>query len=165
MSFTSSRDRHGVELGVAAEVHEVAVEELEDAETLCFLGSLSVRVNGRDIEPDAEDRTSFTLSCRMYGDSGVPPCKWMVAALEGGHALGELAEHRRNQATRELTSSTHQSRTAGSSSIPRPGSRSRSLATNGRTPRSGLVRSGLREYPRYSPRWRRPVTKACWILH
>jgi hypothetical protein len=70
------------ELGVAAEVREVAVEEPQDAETLRFLGSPSVRVNGRDIEPGAQDRTSFALSCRMYGASGVPPRKWMVAALE-----------------------------------------------------------------------------------
>lgn len=70
------------DLGVAAEVHEVAVEEPEDAETRRFLGSPSVRVNGRDIEPGAEGRTSFALSCRMYGDSGVPPRTWMVAALE-----------------------------------------------------------------------------------
>lgn len=70
------------ELGVAAQVHEVAVEDPEDAEARRFLGSPSVRVNGRDIEPGAEDRTSFALSCRMYGPSGVPPRRWMIAALE-----------------------------------------------------------------------------------
>jgi hypothetical protein len=70
------------DLGLTAEVREVTVESPEDAETLRFLGSPSVRVNGRDIEPGAQDRSGFALSCRMYGASGVPPREWMVAALE-----------------------------------------------------------------------------------
>ena len=70
------------DLGVTAEVREVVVAEPEDAEALRFLGSPSVRVNGRDIEPGAEGRTDFALSCRMYGATGVPPREWMVAALE-----------------------------------------------------------------------------------
>ena len=69
-------------LGVAAEVREVTVENAEEAEALRFLGSPSVRVNGRDIEPGADGRTGFALSCRMYGSSGVPPRDWMLAALE-----------------------------------------------------------------------------------
>ena len=68
-------------VAIAAEVHEVAVETHEDAERLRFLGSPSVRVNGRDIEPGAQDRTGFSLSCRVYGASGVPPREWLVAAL------------------------------------------------------------------------------------
>jgi hypothetical protein len=71
------------DLGVPAEVREVAVENPEEAEALRFLGSPSVRVNGRDIEPGAEDRTGFALSCRMYGAGGVPPREWLVEALEG----------------------------------------------------------------------------------
>ncbi len=70
-------------LGVPAEIHEVAVETAGDAEERRFLGSPTVRVNGSDIEPGADDRTGFTLSCRMYGSAGVPPRDWMVAALEG----------------------------------------------------------------------------------
>lgn len=69
-------------LGLSAEVREVIVRKPEDAETLRFLGSPSVRVNGRDIEPGAEDHSGFALSCRMYGASGVPPREWIVAALE-----------------------------------------------------------------------------------
>ena len=68
-------------LGVAAEVREVLVEDHEDVEALRFLGSPSVRVNGRDIEPGADERTAFALGCRVYGSSGVPPRDWMVAAL------------------------------------------------------------------------------------
>jgi hypothetical protein len=71
------------DLSVHAELREVAVENPEEAEALRFLGSPSVRVNGCDIEPGAEVRTGFALSCRVYGASGVPQREWMVAALEG----------------------------------------------------------------------------------
>ena len=70
------------DLGLTAEVREIVVENSEDAQTSRFLGSPSVRVNGLDIEPGAEDRFDFSLNCRMYGASGVPPREWMVAALE-----------------------------------------------------------------------------------
>ena len=71
------------DLGVEAEVNEIPVESAEEAETRRFLGSPSVRVNGRDIEPGAHERSSYALSCRMYGDSGVPPRAWLVTALTG----------------------------------------------------------------------------------
>ena len=70
------------DLALTAEVREIVVENLEDAQTRRFLGSPSVRVNGRDIEPGAEDRFDYSLGCRMYGASGVPAREWMVAALE-----------------------------------------------------------------------------------
>ena len=68
-------------LGLSLEVSEVEVAGHEEAETLRFLGSPSVRVNGRDIEPGADDRTGFALSCRVYGAAGVPPRDLLVAAL------------------------------------------------------------------------------------
>ena len=70
------------ELGLEAEVVEVAVETQADAETLRFVGSPSVRVNGRDIEPEAEERTHFALSCRIYGTGGVPPRELLIEALQ-----------------------------------------------------------------------------------
>lgn len=71
------------DLGLEAVVREVPVESPEDAEARRFLGSPSVRVNGRDVEPGAEERSGYALSCRMYGEGGVPPRDWLVAALEG----------------------------------------------------------------------------------
>ncbi len=68
-------------LGLSMEVCEVAVAGLEEAEQFRFLGSPSVRVNGCDIEPGADDRTEFALGCRMYGQTGVPPRDMLVAAL------------------------------------------------------------------------------------
>ena len=70
------------QLGLSADVREIEVRTPEDAERLRFLGSPSVRVDGKDIEPGAESRREYALSCRIYGDSGLPPKELLVAALE-----------------------------------------------------------------------------------
>ena len=69
------------QLGLSAEIREVEVRTPEDAERLRFLGSPTVRVDGKDIEPGAETRHDYALSCRIYGDSGLPPRDLLVAAL------------------------------------------------------------------------------------
>lgn len=57
-----------------------------DAENTRFLGSPSVRVNGVDVEPGAQERTDFGMKCRLYrsrdGQSGLPPLHWIRHALE-----------------------------------------------------------------------------------
>ncbi len=70
------------QLGVSAEVRKIEVRSPEDAERVRFLGSPSVRVDGKDIEPGAENRKEYALSCRIYGDSGLPPKELLVAALQ-----------------------------------------------------------------------------------
>jgi hypothetical protein len=51
-----------------------------------FLGSPTVRVNGIDVEPDAETRHAYGLVCRMYRtDEGLrhsPPDEWIATALQ-----------------------------------------------------------------------------------
>jgi hypothetical protein len=74
-----------------AELVSTAVETHEHAEQARFLGSPSVQVEGRDIEPGAETRTDFGMKCRLYrseqGQSGVPPREWIGRALrEAGAA-------------------------------------------------------------------------------
>lgn len=73
------------EEAVDPEVRLVAVTSVEEAERLRFLGSPTVRVNGHDIEPGADQRSGFTLACRVYrtesGHGGVPPEAWLRAAL------------------------------------------------------------------------------------
>lgn len=69
------------ELGLRAELREVAVESPDDAEVLRFVGSPSIRVDGLDIEPAAREQIDFALSCRMYGNAGVPPKKLLIEAL------------------------------------------------------------------------------------
>jgi hypothetical protein len=49
------------ELNIDAEVSEIMLESDEKARELKFLGSPTIRVNGLDIEPGAEERQDFGL--------------------------------------------------------------------------------------------------------
>ena len=73
------------ELDLEADLREISVEDEEAARAQRFLGSPSIRVDGGDIEPGADQRADFTLSCRLYqgehGPSGVPPEPMLRAAL------------------------------------------------------------------------------------
>jgi hypothetical protein len=73
------------ELGVDAEVRRVDVSGPEGAAAHRFLGSPTIRVNGRDVEPGANERSDFVLSCRVYrtdsGLSGQPNEQWLRDAL------------------------------------------------------------------------------------
>lgn len=73
------------ELALEASVRHVDVSDLEQAEAHRFLGSPSIRVNGRDIEPGAGERTDYTLACRIYrtetGMTGEPDEHWLREAL------------------------------------------------------------------------------------
>jgi hypothetical protein len=75
------------EAGIDANLRLREVTSVADAERIRFLGSPSVRVNGHDVEPGADDRDTFTLACRVYrtasGLSGTPPEEWLRTALHG----------------------------------------------------------------------------------
>jgi hypothetical protein len=55
-----------------------------------FLGSPTVRVDGRDVESGAEAREDFGLKCRLYrtpgGLRGAPLDEWILDALAGPRA-------------------------------------------------------------------------------
>ena len=78
-------ERVAGELGMEPRVRLVNVPDADAAERLRFLGSPTVRVDGRDVEPDAERRSDFALSCRVYrterGVSGEPAEGWIRDAL------------------------------------------------------------------------------------
>lgn len=61
------------------------VEDDDAAQRERFLGSPTVRVNGRDVEPGADTRTDFGLKCRLYqtpaGLRGSPLDEWLLGAL------------------------------------------------------------------------------------
>jgi hypothetical protein len=71
--------------GVVPELRLTEVRSQAEAERLRFLGSPSVRVDGRDVEPGADERETFALACRIYradvGVSGRPAEEWLLAAL------------------------------------------------------------------------------------
>lgn len=69
------------ELGIRPTVIPIEVGE-EDVSRHRFLGSPTVRVDGRDIEPGAQGRTDYAMSCRLYEDLGVPSRLLIEAALQ-----------------------------------------------------------------------------------
>ena len=78
-------ERIAAELTVEPEILLVEVPDPDAAIALKFLGSPTVRVNGRDVEPGAEERHDFVLSCRVYrserGFAGQPDERWIREAL------------------------------------------------------------------------------------
>jgi hypothetical protein len=78
-------------LSAAIDLRRIASDEAAQRER--FLGSPTVRVNGRDVEPEAELRTDYGLKCRLYrsssGLSGQPEEELLQAALHG--AAGAVA--------------------------------------------------------------------------
>lgn len=50
------------DMGIAIALEQVLVDTPEQAESLAFLGSPTVRVEGQDIEPEARSRTDFGLT-------------------------------------------------------------------------------------------------------
>ena len=71
--------------GIVDDVKEIPVPDSDTAERLRFLGSPSIRVNGRDVDPSALASESFGLICRTYGDgyyqSGVPSAELIRQAI------------------------------------------------------------------------------------
>jgi hypothetical protein len=73
------------ELGLQSEIALVEAPDGETAEQLRFLGSPTIRVDGRDVEPGADERQESALSCRVYqsehGLAGQPDAHWIRDAL------------------------------------------------------------------------------------
>jgi hypothetical protein len=71
--------------GVSDRVELVKVPDNAAAERERFLGSPTLRIDGRDVEPGAELRTDFGLKCRLYriedGFAGIPADDWVIDAL------------------------------------------------------------------------------------
>lgn len=78
-------ERVSAEVGVGVALRLVNVGDPDTAVRERFLGSPSIRVDGRDIEPGAETRTDYALACRVYhtetGTSGQPDERWLRDAL------------------------------------------------------------------------------------
>lgn len=75
------------EEGCCADLREVLVPDVSTAESVNFLGSPTVRVNGIDIEPAANDRKDFGLMCRRY-TGGVPSHELIRAAVRSASNHG-----------------------------------------------------------------------------
>ncbi len=76
--------------GITAEIREVNVSSEAEAHKLGFIGSPTIRIDGRDIDPVAEHGERFGLKCRVYAVDGKllghPSREMVLAALkEGGY--------------------------------------------------------------------------------
>ncbi len=71
-------------LGIEINLRFVTVDDEEQAAALDFRGSPTVRVEGRDVDPDASERP-VGVSCRPYPTGTTteqaPPLAWIQAAL------------------------------------------------------------------------------------
>jgi mercuric ion transport protein len=100
------------------EIREIEVRTQAEAESLAFLGSPSVRVNGVDIEPEARNLKSYGLSCRTYVHgvvrSGVPSNILIRRALDE-HMHSSASTAPISRASRVLK--VQPSRTTGSTAL------------------------------------------------
>jgi hypothetical protein len=78
-------ERVAGELGIEAKLRLVNVADQGAAERFRFLGSPTIRVGGRDVDPSTEERTDYGLSCRIFrteaGIVGQPDERWVRDAL------------------------------------------------------------------------------------
>ena len=73
------------ETGVPAEIEIIEISSQEQARTQRFLGSPTVRVDGRDVDQQPNGHKEFTLADRLYrtdrGLAGWPDAEWVREAL------------------------------------------------------------------------------------
>jgi hypothetical protein len=78
-------ERVRTELGIDAELRTSLIGDQTAAERARFPGSPTVRVDGRDVEPDAEPTPTFSMACRLYRHehvlAGQPAERWIRDAL------------------------------------------------------------------------------------
>ena len=78
-------ERLGDELGIEPQVRLVNVPDPAAAQRLRFLGSPTIRVGGRDVDPHSEERSDYALSCRVFrteaGIAAQPDQRWVREAL------------------------------------------------------------------------------------
>jgi hypothetical protein len=78
------------ELGNNAELRVIDIPDQRAAEQARFLGSPTIRVDGRDIEPDADRCVEYLCSCRLYRGRhslrGLPEEAWVRQALQNAQA-------------------------------------------------------------------------------
>lgn len=55
-----------------AQISVIAIISMEDARAQRFIGSPTIRINGRDVEKKARDSRDFGYGCRIYMDEGRP---------------------------------------------------------------------------------------------
>lgn len=80
------------DLGEHRPVQLIHVTDDRSAQQHRFLGSPTLRIDGYDVESDADQRTNYGMQCRIYptptGPAGAPPDAWIISALSGTESPG-----------------------------------------------------------------------------
>lgn len=58
------------EENIKAEIEKIKVKSEEEAKRLKFLGSPSLRINGKDLDQNSQDSKDFGMKCRIYFEDG-----------------------------------------------------------------------------------------------
>jgi hypothetical protein len=78
------------ELDGNAELRVIEIPDQQVAEQARFLGSPTIRVDGIDVEPDADRCVEYLCSCRLYQGEhslrGLPEEAWVRQALQDAQA-------------------------------------------------------------------------------
>jgi hypothetical protein len=78
--------------GVQARTEEHRIDSEDSARRERFLGSPTLRIDGRDIDPSAADRHDYGLRCRLYPVEErlqrTPPDAWITEALRAARRAG-----------------------------------------------------------------------------
>ncbi|MCH9024306.1 MAG: thioredoxin family protein [candidate division Zixibacteria bacterium] len=81
------------ELGGDVKIEVVTVADNDDAVAKRFLGSPSVRVNGKDLEIEENETTQYSMRCRLYrtdeSQSGLPPKELLTKAIQAAQKRSE----------------------------------------------------------------------------
>jgi hypothetical protein len=83
-------ERIAAELGIEPDIRLIDVPDPETAQRMRFLGSPTVRIDGIDVEPHADQRHDYVQACRVYrtdaGFAGQPQESWIRGALKAAAA-------------------------------------------------------------------------------
>jgi hypothetical protein len=78
-------ERVAADLGVDPEVRTTMINDQAAAEQARFVGSPTIRVDGRDVDPESELAAEYTLECRLnwhkHRLAGYPPERSIRDAL------------------------------------------------------------------------------------
>ncbi len=76
------------EVDPTIKIEKIRVVSEGHANSLEFLGSPTIKIDGRDIDEKAQGQKDFGLKCRVYeseeGFGGVPPREMILNALQRG---------------------------------------------------------------------------------
>jgi hypothetical protein len=94
-------ERVAADLGIEPNLRLINVADQETAERLRFIGSPTIRIDGRDVDPYTEEHTDFGVSCRVFrteaGMAGQPDERWVRDALARNEVSPTRAGFGRNR--------------------------------------------------------------------